>query len=217
MKQLTRPEVPAQLARFTAGRDQWGDVELEDIWHYLIQMQGEFCAYCECRLNRKHVEHFRPRKTFQALTFEWANLFGSCGDTHKAGGWDRCGIYKDNGAGRYDANQLIKPDEDTPDHYLLFLTTGRVVPLPGLTGPALVKAEETIRVFNLNGDPALLGSRRAAISFVMAEVETLYAAQDDFEDELWGEMFEEELQQLEHVEFSTALKHAWTYNKAYQQ
>nr|WP_275780867.1 retron system putative HNH endonuclease [Enterobacter hormaechei] len=48
-------------------------------------MQGGFCAYCECRLNRKHVEHFRPRKDFPALTFEWTNLFGSCGDTHKAG------------------------------------------------------------------------------------------------------------------------------------
>ncbi|WP_350262660.1 hypothetical protein [Pantoea sp. BJ2] len=48
-------------------------------------MEGEFCAYYECRLNRKHVEHFRPRSRFSALTFEWRNLFGSCGDTWKQG------------------------------------------------------------------------------------------------------------------------------------
>lgn len=215
MKHLTRGEEPAQLARFRAGSDDWGDIDLADIWPHLLQMQGEFCAYCECRLNRKHVEHFRPRKAFPALTFEWANLFGSCGDSHKSGGWPRCGIYKDNGAERYDASHLIKPDDDMPDDYLLFLTTGRVVPSPELTGPALNKAEETIRVFNLNGDPALLGSRRTAINLVMPEVEALYEAWEEFEDELWTEMLEAEIQQLEHAEFSTALKHAWRYNNAY--
>lgn len=215
MKQLIRREGPAQLGRFTAGRDQWGYVDLVDIWSHLLLMQGGFCAYCECRLNRKHVEHFRPRKDFPALTFEWTNLFGSCGDTHKAGGWERCGIYKDDGAELYDANQLIKPDDDIPDDYLLFLTTGRVVPIPGLTGPALIKAQETIRVFNLNGDPALFGSRRAAITSIMAEVEELYAVQDEIEEELWSEMLHFEIQRLEDVEFSTALKHAWRYNNAY--
>ncbi|WP_275778324.1 hypothetical protein [Enterobacter hormaechei] len=98
---------------------------------------------------------------------------------------------------------------------MLFLTTGRVVPIPGLTGPALIKAQETIRVFNLNGDPALFGSRRAAITSIMAEVEELYAVQDEIEEELWSEMLHFEIQRLEDVEFSTALKHAWRYNNAY--
>lgn len=215
MKQLTRTEGPTQLAQLAAGHDRWEDVELADIWQHLRAMQGEFCAYCECRLNRKHVEHFMPRKKFSALTFEWSNLFGSCGDTWKKGGWDRCGIFKDNGAGDYDIKQLIKPDDDNPDDYLLYLTTGRVVPVPGLTGLALIKAQETIRVFNLNGDTALLGSRRAAITLAMAEVQELYAVHEEIDEELWSEILNSELQQLEQIEFSTALRHAWRYNNAY--
>lgn len=44
-------------------------------------MQKGFCAYCECSLKRKHIEHFRTRDSHTNLTFIWSNLFGSCGDS----------------------------------------------------------------------------------------------------------------------------------------
>ncbi|UDN34482.1 retron system putative HNH endonuclease [Proteus sp. NMG38-2] len=49
-------------------------------------MQKGFCAYCECSLKRKHIEHFRTRDSHTNLTFIWSNLFGSCGDSSQKGG-----------------------------------------------------------------------------------------------------------------------------------
>lgn len=215
MKSLNRTAGPAHLHQFRAGRDTWMSVEQSNIWPYLLEMQGEFCAYCECSFNRKHIEHFRPRGKFPALTFEWCNLFGSCGDSSKAGGWQRCGIFKDNGAGNYNPELLIKPDDDNPDDYLLFLTTGQVVPAKGISGHKLLKAQETIRVFNLNGDPSLLGSRKKALNYIMEEVILFHESYEDLGDVLWHEMRDEEIQTIGNKEFYTALKHAWLHNSEY--
>jgi len=215
MKALIRPVGPVQLKQFRAGRDEWKDVDLEDIWSYLTQMQGSFCAYCECSLERKHVEHFRTRECFKKLTFDWNNLFGSCGDTRKKGGWDRCGIYKDNGAGEYDVDLLVKPDEDNPNEYLLFLTTGQVVPAKGLAGQKLLKSQETIRVFNLNGDPSLAGRRRTTLSYVLEEVKALYDAYGNLDEDFWYQMRDDALETIQDTEFSTALRHVWLHNCEY--
>ncbi|MBM7344698.1 retron Ec78 anti-phage system effector HNH endonuclease PtuB [Pantoea coffeiphila] len=214
MKLLNRTAGPEHLRQFRGGRDRWRAVDKELIWRYLLEMQGEFCAYCECSLNRKHIEHFRSRDEFTALTFEWGNLFGSCGDT-KAGGWQRCGIYKDNGAGQYHPDHLIKPDDDNPDDYLLFLTSGQVVPAKGIDEIKLLKAQETIRVFNLNGDSALLGRRKKALSFIMEEVKELYDAYDELGEEQWREFLDDEVNASKNKEFSTALKHAWLHKCDY--
>lgn len=215
MKELARLESPEILDQYTAGQNDWMEIDQSAVWPKLTEMQGEFCAYCECRLNRRHIEHFRPRGKFPALTFIWSNLFGSCGDSKKCGGWSRCGIYKDNGAGAYNADDLIKPDEENPDDYLLFLTTGEVVPAIGLTGRALKKAQETIRVFHLNGDIKLLGSRRTAVQAIMPNVEYLYSLLEEFEVDDWNEMLRDELEKIESDEFKTALKHAWTSNQEF--
>ncbi|KMW73209.1 hypothetical protein TI10_08875 [Photorhabdus luminescens subsp. luminescens] len=215
MKALTRPPKPHVLNQFKAGQNTWMEIDQTEIWPHLEEMQGAFCAYCECRLNRKHIEHFRPRGKFSALTFDWENLFGSCGDSSKSGGWERCGIYKDHGAGAYDVNQLIKPDVENPDDFLLFLTTGRVIPASGLQGQALKKAEETIRVFNLNGDAKLFGRRRTALQNVIKEVEYFYLTFEELEEEEWTLLLHEQLEELKTEEFSTALRHAWLYNKQF--
>lgn len=215
MKALIRPERPEILDQYTAGQNDWMEIEQAAVWPKLTEMQGDFCAYCECRLNRQHIEHFKPRGKFPSLTFTWSNLFGSCGDSTKKGGWLRCGIFKDNGAGPYNVNDLIKPDEDNPDEYLLFLTTGEVVPATGLEGLALRKAQETIRVFNLNGDTKLFGSRKTAVQAIMPNVEYLYSLHDEFDEDEWAEMLRDELEQIASDEFKTALKHAWTFNKAF--
>lgn len=39
------------------------------------------CAYCESRVTHvsfAHIEHYRPRSMFPALTFDWGNLLLSC-------------------------------------------------------------------------------------------------------------------------------------------
>ncbi|GAK29469.1 retron Ec78 anti-phage system effector HNH endonuclease PtuB [Serratia liquefaciens] len=213
MKKLTRPETPECLNQLIAGRDNWRLANKNELWHALNEMQHGFCAYCECRLNRKHIEHFRTRNGYVNLTFNWTNLFGSCGDTSQKGGWARCGIYKDNGAGGYNPENLIKPDEEDPSAFLHFFTTGAVRPRVGLTADEHFKATETLRVFNLNGDPVLFGSRRQAINAELQEIEDFYKLEGQLSAEDWDAFLQDALSRVNILEFSTALTHAWNYNK----
>lgn len=215
MKKLVRSNAPACLANLVSGRDSWGSADKTQIWEALNIMQGGFCAYCECKLTRKHIEHFKTRSSYTHLTFDWNNLFGSCGDSSQKGGWLRCGIYKDNGAGAYDPEHLIKPDIDNPSDYLLFLTTGDVRPHAHLSEEDRIIATETIRVLNLNNDPVLFGSRKSAIMAELKEIEVFYELMaeqtgDDFDD-----LLQDELSRIQSLEFSTALIHAWRYNTKY--
>lgn len=212
MKALNRisPTLP-HLTNFTGGLNQWREVTLSYIWPPLQAMQGEYCAYCESSLReKKHVEHFRSRNRFPQLTFSWPNLFGSCC------GKRCCGTFKENGAGRYNPNDLIKPDADDPEHYLLFLTTGKVIPAKNLKGHMLVKALETIRVFNLNDDPALFGRRKAALGLELDNIQALHDAKSDFSEEEWLSLLKDEIKKSEEMEYSTALKHAWRFNIQYE-
>ncbi|CDH20703.1 conserved hypothetical protein [Xenorhabdus bovienii str. kraussei Quebec] len=225
MKKLERQEAPDCLSNFKHGIDSWGAVPKDEIWPKLEQMQGEFCAYCECRLKEKskHIEHFRKRETYPDKTFNWGNLFGSCGDPQKTGGWGRCGIYKDNRKLNppCDINKLIKPDEEDPGDYLLFLTSGHVVPQRNLCDRERQKAEETIRVFNLNNDTSLFNSRKNTIECIKNEIRTLYECLDDINDsdcqswQEWEKLREEYTKEIKGKEFQTALEHAWKYNRDY--
>lgn len=215
MKHLNRSAKPNCLNGLVGGREHWIDVNKDDIWSALDDMQNGYCAYCECRLDRKHIEHFRNRDEFKALTFVWENLFGSCGDTRQKGGWQRCGIYKDNGAGEYSPEELIKPDDEDPSFFLHFLTSGKVRPQAGLSAADKRKALETIRVFNLNDDPVLYGSRRAAIQAELEQINSFYQMFDELGSNDWYEYLADELKRVAGLEFSTALTHAWSYNKQY--
>ncbi|MFB1116453.1 retron Ec78 anti-phage system effector HNH endonuclease PtuB [Dickeya dadantii] len=215
MKKLDRSEAPECLNQLIAGHDHWGAANKDEIWTALDAMQHGFCAYCECRLNRKHIEHFRTREEHADLIFDWANLFGSCGDTSQKGGWLRCGIYKDNGAGGYRPENLIKPDEENPSFFLHFLTTGKVRPRTGLTDAEHVRASETIRVFNLNDDTVLFNSRKQAINAELKEIEEFYSLENELTEEELDELLQETLSRVYALEFSTALTHAWSYNEQY--
>lgn len=218
MKKLTRPQEPSSLSKLVGGRDDWRAADKDEIWLAIDEMQQGFCAYCECRLTKKHIEHFRTRNSHHQLTFSWDNIFGSCGDPTKPGHWPRCGIFKDSAGVKYNPDDLIKPDVDEPDEYFLFLTSGVVRPRDSLSADRKKKAEETIRVFNLNNDSRLLNSRRITIECELSVVESFYSDVDDVpidkRDE-WNELLKEILSEFEGKEFSTALKHIWLYNEKY--
>ncbi len=90
-----------------------------------------------------------------------------------------------------------------------------MVPAKDISGTKLLKAQETIRVFNLNGDPSLLGSRKKALNYIMEEVILLHESYEDLGDALWHEMRDAEIQEIGNKEFYTALKHAWLHNSEY--
>lgn len=213
MKKLNR--YPSNcLVGLLPGQNGWMEASKDDIWIQLDNMQNGYCAYCECHLKRKHIDHFKTREAYPQETFSWGNIFGSCGDSSQAGGWGRCGIYKDADAGRYDITELIKPDVDEPNDYLLFLTSGKVIARPNLTKLALRKAEETIRVFNLNGNSALFNSRRSAILAIQKEIDELYQMYDELGDD-WPSFLDEALANVCGKEFQTALEHSWCHNVSY--
>ncbi|CAA6800069.1 MAG: Unknown protein [uncultured Thiotrichaceae bacterium] len=177
-------------------------------------MQSGFCAYCECKLRTGHkqIEHFRKRDGFPQLTFQWGNLFGSCKNS------SRCGDYKDTKAGHFESDNLIKPDEGDLSQHCIFLVTGKIRPKSTLKDSSphdLQSVEETLRVFNLNEDPSLVGARRAAIQRITPQVKELYSCADSFSDEDWDKFLVEALKDIEDNEFQTALEHTWRYNRTY--
>lgn len=123
-------------------------------------MQGGRCAYCERRLDghKKHIEHFRKRADHAAGVFDWHNLFGSCDDTGS------CGKHKDERAKNWRWNDLIKPDLDDPDEFLQFFSDGSIRQRQDLTPAQQQRAQETLRVFNLDQHSVLRDLRKDAVS-----------------------------------------------------
>lgn len=215
MKKLSRVNSITCLNGFKSGKDAWEDAPKDLIWEELYKMQGGLCAYCECKLNRKHIEHFKCRKSYPNETFSWDNLFGSCGDSSKQGGWPRCGIFKDSGKLKYDIEKVIKPDVDNPDDYLLFLTSGKVTSKNNISELDTSKAEETIKVFNLNNDPRLVNSRATTLKTYLEEIKTFYELCSDCDCDDLSNMLRDNLESIKGQEFETAIRHAWIYNEEY--
>lgn len=216
MKLLSRPEEPDTLKIIRdRGSSTWRDAPSGDIWKALDKMQNNFCAYCERQLSddKKHIEHFQSRNDSPNLTFSWQNLFGSCGK----GNWDSCGIFKDTKGRPYDHTKLIKPDQDNPREYLLFLTNGQVVPHPNCPSNMREKAVTTIRVFNLNSTPKLVGARREALRSSISLAKEIYKCWEkgEIDKDFFDELIQDELESLQGREFETALRDLFEYNLDY--
>ncbi|WP_163371957.1 retron Ec78 anti-phage system effector HNH endonuclease PtuB [Endozoicomonas acroporae] len=211
MHKLDRPQSPGCLSQYHYGRNQWRDLSNDDrqaIWSSLETMQGERCAYCECDLQQhgRHIEHFRQRSghNYPQGTFQWANLFGSCNRE------ESCGKHKDRYRG-YNYQDLIKPDIDNPDDYLIFVPDGTIQIRQGLTAQQYQKASETLRVFNLNADngPLRWMRNQAAAGYLKLAEELLELATELEQDE-WLPLYHTELEQIKGLPFETAIRHALT-------
>lgn len=168
------------------------------------QEYGVRCAYCESSIfHEGHIEHFRRKDAehFPELTFEWSNLFLACG-AHQ-----HCGHYKDrNSAPDYDPAHLIKPDEQDPEHYLYFHSSGEVRVKEGLNDADKHKAAETIRVFGLNNAP-LPSARAQAVSqyrkLMLEELDEI-ASWDEADREAY---LHGEIERTRWDAYSTSIKH----------
>ncbi len=207
------PQSLACLQRYRHGRDNWGmqsptPAERGDIWVQLNAVQANRCAYCEMAISEssRHIEHFRQRGRYPQGTFDWHNLFGSC---------DRdgvCGRHKDQ-CGVYHHADLLKPDVDDPDEFLVFDPQGGVHPKAKLTQDKEHRAQETIRILNLTGG-GLPHMRAAAAAGYLQQVEQWAEYASHFPEEEWRPIVEQELaRELDrtlHLPFSTAIRHTLT-------
>lgn len=213
MRKLQRNAVPAPacLANFQHGTHTWCDVgpaEKEEIRNSLEQLQGRRCAYCEGSLDvlGQHIEHFRRKgiPASQHLTFVWANLFWSCYQD------DSCGRHKDSNpiTNSYDPNDLIDPCVSDPDVYFRFLSNGTIRIRAGLTVQQQKRAEETLRVFNLNPAYGRLRSmrERALEAYTSVERGILEALRDINEADR-KEFIREEIEKTANDPFCTVIRH----------
>ena len=210
MQKLNRPNVlePACLANYQHVHHNWDNVTSEDkaqIRQQLEQMQGRRCAYCEGSLDAlgNHIEHFRRKRQghFPHLTFAWSNLYWSCDQK------DSCGHYKDHGAGTYNVNDLIDPCADNPDTFFRFRTDDTINVRSGLEVSDKHKAEETLRVFNLNPHwGRLRNMRKAAVSAYVSFVDGCVG----FSAAELHDFFRDELAAAAALPFFTAIRHVLT-------
>ncbi|WP_222115893.1 retron Ec78 anti-phage system effector HNH endonuclease PtuB [Chromobacterium vaccinii] len=180
MKKLNRPQPePACLNKLRIANKKWGrsspnSNHRNEIWNSLTEMQGNFCCYCESSFstNEKHIEHFffkgsdnNGNRPYEHLTYDWSNLFGSCGKDAGAS----CGHFKDkegtNGPGQYNVTDLIKPDVEDPSEFLTFSQAGSIIALPNLEDDKSIRANETIRILNLNFS-VLIAARKRRIDIL---------------------------------------------------
>jgi len=212
MRLLNRGPAPPCLANYQHGVHQWTNlsptwVEREDIRAALETMQGRRCAYCEGDLyvHGQHIEHFRQRGRYPQGTFDWDNLFWSCDRE------DSCGKHKDK-CGVYPPADLIKPDDEDPEHFFLFASNGTIaIRTATLTAQEQHRAAETLRIFNLDAERgALRFMRQAHCAGYRQTVEELQTISATWPHEEWLPFLNEEIARTSHLPFCTAIKHTLT-------
>lgn len=207
MHKLQRGAAPACLSHYQHGRDNWGAVRRDDkveIWLALEAMQSQRCAYCEAAIaeGNRHIEHFVQKGRDPRVTFQWGNLFGSCNRE------DTCGKYKDHCAGVYNPADLLKPDVDDPDHYFVFVADGTIQLRAGLNDADRQRASETLRVFNLDAQHgALRHMRQRETAGYVPIAEELWALLDEFSEDEWQQLLDDELAATAHLPFVSAIRH----------
>lgn len=209
MRKLDRDAAPpAGLSRYRHGRNTWSDTtptpeHRTEIWVKLDEMQGARCAYCEGAIDPSNhqIEHFRQRSRYPQGTFDWNNLFGSC---RRKG---TCGDRKDS-CGDYPHEDVIKPDVEDPEEFLVFTANGSVQPRANLSAQDRHRAEQTIRILGLEG--ALTQIRKAQIGGYLQTAMEIAELAGEYPVEDWLPFLQEELQQTSRLPFATAIKHLLT-------
>lgn len=206
MHRIDRDAVPVpaclnQPRRYTGIHGQ----EKEEIRRSLLAIQGDRCAYCERRTadgnNDGHIEHFRKQAEHPHLELDWANLFWSCKDENT------CGKYKDKctrQAGElkwFNPDDIINPATEDPEALLVFVWDGTVHPRDGLSEADRHRAEETLRVFHLNGSSLLRKLREDAVKPIRRSVETMMTR----DPQLVEAYVDSELNAIAEAPFSTAI------------
>jgi uncharacterized protein (TIGR02646 family) len=181
--------------------------EKEEIREALVRMQQSRCAYCERRLadgrDDGHIEHFRNQANHAQNDLDWDNLFWSCTDEKT------CGKHKDKcsraGGGPlrvFDPAHVIKPCTDDPEEFFLFVVDGTIRPRTGLDAARLQRAEETLRVLQLNDSALLRKSREDAVHPYIGAIDAMLRAAPS----IVGRYILDELDRIRGAPFETAVR-----------
>lgn len=208
MHRLQRGPAPTCLDNYRHGVQQWCDVSADDrseIRRELASMQGRLCAYCESDMDvhGEHIEHFRQRSRHPQGTFEWSNLFAAC--TQRG----CCAKHKDE-CGDYPHADLIKPDEEDPEHFFLFASNGSIaIRTSLLTEEERRRAQETLRVFNLDEQWGRLRKMReiACSGYLQIAKELVEMTDAGFDSVELESYIQQEYEYIHNSPYCTAIKH----------
>lgn len=107
----------------------------------LLAMTWGKCAFCESPLDVQvfaQIEHYISKRIACHKAFDWKNLFPVCQICNT------CKRDADHGG------SLLKPDSEDPELFFWITPEGDLEPYPGLSDESKFRAEETIRLCNLN-------------------------------------------------------------------
>ncbi len=210
MQRLDRASVPtpACLVAPPVGA-RYNDLrgyEREEIRTALLELQRNRCAYCERRTGDArddgHIEHFRNQAGHNDLELLWENLFWSCNDEKTCGKHkDKC-VKSGGKLQRFDPDDILDPNVDNPDEFLLFVVDGTVRVIDGLGEHRIRRASETLRVFQLADSPFLRRSREDAVRPYLTAIESLLAVGQD----VVVRYVQNELANVHSVPFGTTIR-----------
>jgi uncharacterized protein (TIGR02646 family) len=110
---------------------------------YLIDQIGEYCSYCERRLNVSlAVEHILPKTIYQKKELVWENLILACTNCNSTKG------HKD-----IDLNDYFWPHMDNTLTPYVYTVSGKINIKEGLTSRRHQMADNLIKLVGLNSQP----------------------------------------------------------------
>lgn len=146
----------------------------------LYEAQLHYCAYCECRLKHpstaknSHIEHLERRSDNPNRIFDWSNMFLSCINK------DSCGKFKDESKPKivFNIQDIIDPSHEDPQDFFQYDALGRISPRDDISFSSQKRAQETIRVLNLNS------ARLCNIRKSIASIVKTYQENEDEDEEI---------------------------------
>jgi uncharacterized protein (TIGR02646 family) len=160
-----KPEPPSILTSLTVttykdlDNSEEGKKARGELRTVLSQEQGYICCYCcqKLDLNNSHIEHLRPRESYDHLSLEYNNLLVSCQGRLQKNEPRHCGMAKD---AWFDENLMVSPLSSDCEDFFEYSLAGEILPTKNVNrGRA---AKETIDRLKLN-IPKLQAMRQAEI------------------------------------------------------
>ena len=174
MRTIVKGESPASLAEAEKKGWSWDDFVANDHEGYQkcreqanAEQQG-VCGYTELPLDvdkvTVHFDHYRKKSIYPGLRFKWDNLFAAVKD-NRFGADFKDGIVNGRNHSQMYAS-ILSPLTVGLQDYFHYATSGEIEPMSGLSEENFEKAEETIRVFNLN-EAELVNRRRTMMAQIV--------------------------------------------------
>ena len=191
MHKFSRGEPPVDIAKTKADyHNKWDNIFLASAEHQAIgdclyERQSHYCAYCDTRITSKEngfIEHLERRSDNPQRTFDWKNMFFSC--KHP----ESCGYFKDGANTKqcFNPADIVDPSTEEPADFFAYGMNGKI---SARNKASAHRAEETIRVFNLN-NARLIGIRSGVARSVAFFLE--HNPSDEQIDEFLHDMVEKD-------------------------